>query len=253
MADKVLAGKAAIITGGAGGIGRGVARAFVKAGARVLIVDVKEEPGREAEAELRALGGDAHFLRFDLTEHERLGEIVDKAVASFGQLDTLVNVAQASRQALLTKMSLEDARIAFDTGFWPTFALMRAAYPHLAKNGGSIVNFASGAAFAAQPTQASYAAAKEAIRALSRVAAGEWGAKGIRINVVCPYALTPGVEQWKKDFPDAFAASLAQVPLKRIGDPEADIGAAVVFLASDAARYITGDTLMVDGGQARKY
>lgn len=251
MTNRALEGKSAIITGGAGGIGKGVALAFVKAGAKVLIVDRAEDAGKAAEAELKAAGGDAHFMLFDLTEHERLGKVVDKAVELYGKLDVLVNVAQASTTRLLLKQSLDDAKVAFDTGFWPTFALMQAAYPQLEKTKGNIINFGTGAAFGAMSTQGTYAAAKEAIRTLSRVAATEWGEKGIRVNIVCPYANSPGVEMWKKHYPEAYEQSLSQVPLRRIGDCEKDIGAAVVFLASDAAAYITGDTLMVDGGQAR--
>ena len=245
-----LHGKVAIVTGGARGIAKGIATAFVKAGASVLIVDREEELGKETAVELGQYGKVA-FMAMDLSRHDQLHLIVEKAVAEFGKLDTLVNAAQASAQKMFAQQTREEANVAFDTGFWPTYHLMQAAYPHLKETKGSIINFGSGSGLSGMVTQASYAAAKEAIRALSKVATNEWGKDGIRVNVICPYAMTPGVEAWSKAAPEQYAASLAQVPLKRIGDPEADIGAAAVFLASDAASYITGQTLMVDGGQTR--
>ena len=248
-----LTGKAAIVTGGARGVAKGVAIAFAKAGAKVLIVDREEALGRGTEAELRALGADASFMPFDLSRHKEAHTIVDSAVSRFGRLDILVNAAQASRQAPLAATSDEDMQLAFDTGFWPTFVLMRAAYPHLVKTCGSVINFATGAAFDAIPTQGSYVAAKEAIRAISKVAASEWGPDGVRVNLICPFANSPGVQAWADHAPADYAAQLAKVSLRRVGDCETDIGAAAVFLASDAAAYITGHTLMVDGGQTKAF
>ena len=248
-----LDGKSAIVTGGARGVAKGVATAFVKAGAQVLIVDREEDLGRATEAELRALGGDVEFVLADLAQHDSLEAIVDTAVKRFGKLDILVNAAQASHQLPIAETSNEAMKLPFDTGFWPTFILMRAAYPHLVKTKGNVINFGSGAAFDALPTQGSYAAAKEAIRTISKVAAGEWGPEGVRVNIVCPFANSPGVQTWAEHAPDHYQTQLAKVPLRRIGDCETDIGSAVVFLASDAASYITGHTLMVDGGQSRAF
>ena len=245
-----LNGKVAIVTGAARGVAKGVAAAMVKAGAAVLIVDREEELGRAAEAELGAFGKVA-FLPCDLMDRAGLPGIVDAAVERFGRLDILVNAAQASRQVPLLDTTDADMDLAFGTGFWPTFVLMKAAHPHLAVNKGCVINFASGAGIDGMVTQASYGAAKEAIRALSKVASREWGPQGIRVNVVCPFANSEGVQQWAEAFPEHFAGQIEKVPLRRIGDCEKDIGAACVFLASDAAGYITGQTLMVDGGQAR--
>jgi NAD(P)-dependent dehydrogenase (short-subunit alcohol dehydrogenase family) len=249
---QALGGKAAIVTGGARGVAKGVATAFVKAGAKVLIVDREEELGRATEAELRGLGGEVHFLQVDLTQRAELPKIVEAAIGHFGKLDILVNAAQASRQLLLAETP-EAMDISFDTGFWPTFVLMREAYPHLVKSKGSVINFATGAAFDAIRTQGSYCAAKEAIRAISKVAASEWGAEGVRVNIICPFANSPGVMAWKEWAPDDYNTQINKVSLKRIGDCEKDIGSAAVFLASDAAGYITGQTLMVDGGQTKAF
>ena len=248
---KLLDGKVAIVTGGARGVAKGVATAFVKAGAKVLIVDREKELGEATLAELQALGGDAAFMAVDLADRAALPGIVDTAVAKFGKLDILVNAAQASRQKPLVETTDEDMDVALDTGMWPTFVLMRSAYPHLVATKGCVINFGTGAAMSGMPTQASYAAAKEAIRALTRVAASEWGPEGIRVNVICPFANSPGVEQWAQFAPEAYAAQISKVSLRRIGDCETDIGAAAVFLASDLAAYVTGQTLMVDGGQTK--
>ena len=247
----VLQGKVAIITGAGRGVAKGVATAFVKAGASVLLVDRDAETGSATEAELRELGGKVLFHHVDLADRAALPGIVDLAVSTFGKLDVLVNAAQASQQLMFNDTTVEAMNFAFDTGFWPTFLLMQKAYPHLVASKGNVVNFASGAGIQGQVTRASYGAAKEAIRAISKVASNEWGGQGIRVNVVCPFANSPGVEQWKQQFPDAYAETIGKVPLRRIGDCETDIGEAVVFIASDHARYITGQTIMIDGGQIK--
>ena len=243
-------GKVAIVTGAARGVAKGVATAFIKAGAKVFIVDRDEELGRVTEAELAAFG-EVVFLPFDLVDRAGLPRIVEAAVARFGRLDTLVNAAQASRQTLLADSTDEDMNLAFDTGFWPTFILMRAAYPHLVQTKGSVINFATGAAFDAIPSQGTYCAAKEAIRSISKTAASEWGPQGVRVNILCPFANSPGVQAWAEYAPQDYEAQISKVALRRIGDCEKDIGAAALFLASDAAGYITGHTLMVDGGQTK--
>lgn len=248
-----LEGKVAIVTGGARGVAKGVAIAFVKAGAKVLIVDREADLGAATEAELKALGGDVAFLAMDLADRAALPSIVETAVNRFGKLDILVNAAQASRQMLLAETTDEAMDVSLDTGFWPTFVLMRTAYPHLVEAKGCVINFATGAAMDAIPTQGSYSAAKEAIRAISKVAASEWGPQGVRVNIICPFANSPGVQAWKEWAPDDYATQIEKVSLRRIGDCEKDIGAAATFLASDAAGYITGQTLMVDGGQTKAF
>ena len=138
--------------------------------------------------------------------------------------------------------------LSFSTGFYPTFWLMKAAHPQLAERDGSVINFASGAGIDGSPTQASYAAAKEAIRAISRVAANEWARDGINVNVISPLALTEGVEAYIEANPGIEKRLLSGTPMRRFGDPESDIGRVAVFLASDDASYMTGQTMMVDGG-----
>lgn len=142
----------------------------------------------------------------------------------------------------------EDWVLSFGTGFNATLYFMTAAYPELVKSEGSIVNFGSGAGLRGLKEQASYAAAKEAIRGLSRVAANEWAEHNIRVNVICPKALTEGVENWKEHFPEQYEESANQVPLGRFGDPQKDIAPIVACLLSEDSQYMTGQTLMADGG-----
>lgn len=243
-----LKDKAVIITGGAGGIGSGMARAMAKEGAKVAIVDLNEEQGNAVAAELQKISLDSMFIKADLTELKKLHEIVDIVVEKYGKLDVLVNNAHASRQVNFEDTTQNDMDFSFNTGFYPTFYLMQSAFPHLKESEGSIINFASGAGLEGQKTQTAYAAAKEAIRAISKVAANEWGEYGINVNIISPIAMTPGVEAWSKEHPETFEAIVLKVPMKRWGDPEKDIGPIAVFLASEDSNYMTGQTLMADGG-----
>ncbi|MCK8671344.1 SDR family oxidoreductase [Rhodococcus sp. HM1] len=244
-----LAGKVAIVTGGAGGIGRGIVRAFTKEGAKVLFVDVDATAGAALEDELGS--STARFLEADISEETSADRIVAAAVDAFGKVDVLVNNAHASRQAPLLETTQEMLDLSFGTGFYPTFRLMKAAHAQLAANRGSVINFASGAGIEGNVTQSSYAAAKEAIRAISRVAANEWAADDINVNVISPLALTEGVQAYIEANPGVERALLSKTPLGRFGDPESDIGRVAVFLASDDASYMTGQTLMVDGGSVK--
>lgn len=245
-----LAGKVGIITGGASGIGRGIALAMAKEGAHIAIVDINEEKGQETLAEINQYTKGALFIR-DISVKENVQQIVRDVVAEFGTLDILVNNAHASQQAPFIETTQAQFDLSFNTGFYPTVHFMQAAYPELKKNKGKVINFASGAGLNGQNTQTSYAAAKEAIRAISRVTSNEWGPDGINVNIISPIALTSGVEQWRDNAPDMYEAMINNIPLRRIGDPEGDIGRAAVFLASEDADFITGQTLMVDGGSVK--
>lgn len=245
-----LEGKVAIITGSASGIGRGIAHAMAKEGAHVAIVDINEEKGQETLKELNEITEGMLFIK-DISKPENVVEVVQEVVAKFGKLDILVNNAHASKQALFSETTMEMFDFSFGTGFYPTFHFMQAAYPELKKTKGKVINFASGAGLDGQPTQTSYAAAKEAIRAISRVAANEWGPEGINVNLISPIALTPGVEAWRESAPELYEKMINGIPKRRLGDPEEDIGRTAVFLASADADYITGQTIMVDGGSIK--
>lgn len=246
-----LQDKVAIITGGAGGIGQGMASAFVKEGAKVVIVDLDEETGNKTVKDLQQHQPDSMFIQANLVYHDKLKGIVDQVADKYGRLDILVNNAHATRMKSLEELTQEDMDLSFNTGFYPTFYLMQAALPYLRKTEGSIINFASGAGLQGHPTQGSYAAAKEAIRAISRVAANEYGPEGINVNLISPIANSPGVQAWREEQPEYYQSVLENIPMRRFGELEEDIGQAAVFLASDDSNYITGQTIMVDGGSIK--
>ncbi|MER2090884.1 MAG: SDR family oxidoreductase [Sporosarcina sp.] len=243
LQDKVV-----IITGGAGGIGSGIAKAMVKEGAIVAIVDLNEVTGKTMEKELQVVSPKSMFLQANLMDRENLGQIINTVVEKYGKLDVLVNNAHASKQATLEETTQADLDLSFGTGFYPTFYLMQAALPYLKESKGNVINFASGAGLAGHETQGAYAAAKEAIRGISRVAANEWGRFGINVNLISPIANSPGVQAWAKAQPEYYETVKSKIPMGRFGDVEEDIGRVAVFLASEDSRYITGQTIMVDGG-----
>lgn len=243
-----LQDKVAIITGGAGGIGSGMAKAMVKEGAIAVIVDLNEETGKAMEKELQAISPKSMFLQANLMDHANLGQIVETVVEKYGKLDVLINNAHASKQASIEDITQADLDLSFGTGFYPTFHLMQAALPYLKESKGNVINFSSGAGLEGHVTQGSYAAAKEAIRAISRVAAREWGQFGINVNIISPLANSPGVQEWAKANPEYYESVKSKIPLGRFGEIEEDIGRVAVFLSSEDSQYITGQTIMVDGG-----
>lgn len=243
--DKVV-----LVTGGAAGIGAGISRRLLSGGAKVVVVDLNAESGRTME---RANEGRLVFVHGDVSDRAVADSAVQVAVDALGGLHALVNNAHVSRQKPFIEHTMEDWQLSFNTGFQATHNFMLAAYDQLRQHRGSVVNFASGAGIRGMPTQASYAAAKEAIRGLSRVVAHEWAPDGIRVNLVAPIALTEGVAQWAEQFPAQYKAMVAGIPLGRAGDPETDVAPVVEFLISDASQYMTGQTLMADGGSIMLY
>lgn len=245
---KNLKDQVIIITGGAAGIGNALTTVLSQRGACVVVVDINEEAGKKIE---KTNPNKIVFLKGDVSKESIATKAVSLAISKFGKLTGLVNNAHASRQKPLMEQTMEDWALSFDTGLYATLNFMKASYPELIKNGGSIVNFGSGAGLQGLEEQASYAAAKEAIRGLSRVAANEWAQDNIRVNVICPKALTDGVAQWKENHPEQYQESANKVPLKRFGDPEKDIAPVVSFLLSKDSQYITGQTIMADGGSIK--
>lgn len=245
-----LDGKVAIITGGGKGIGYGLAKAFAKEGANLVITGRTESRLVTAKENLeKEYGIEVLPLTADGADEKAVEEVVKKAVEKFGRIDTLVNNAQVSKSGTaLVDHSKEDFDLAVYSGLYATFFYMRACFPYLKESKGSVINFASGAGLFGKLGQASYAAAKEGIRGMSRVAAAEWGPDGVRVNVVCPLAMTESLEEWKAGYPELFAKTIQGIPLGRFADPENDIGRVCVFLASDDASYVTGETITLQGG-----
>lgn len=245
---KNLKDQVIIVTGGAAGIGGAITTVLTERGASVVAVDIDEAAGKKKVA---TDPDKIAFLKGDISKESVAQEAVALAISKFKKLTGVVNNAHASRQKPLMELTADDWSLSMDTGLKGTLNFMKAAYPKLKETGGSIVNFGSGAALVGQKNQGSYAAAKEAIRGLSRVAANEWAEDGVRVNIVCPLALTEGVEKWKETNPDQYEEVARKNPMHRFGDPEKDIAPVVVFLLSDDSKYMTGQTLMADGGDIK--
>lgn len=249
-----MEGRVVLLTGGGGGIARGVARAFADEGAKMVLTDVFPEGMERTKAELeREFGAEVLTIVADGSKEEEVEAAIEKAVAHFGKLNVVINSAQTSASGLsLIEHSKEDFDKAINSGLYATFFYMKHAFPYLKEVKGSVINFASGAGISGKPGQSSYAAAKEGIRGLSRVAANEWGAYDVNVNVILPLVMTDKLAQWGKENPEIFKKNLDEIPLGRHGDAQKDIGKVCVFLASYDAKYITGDTIFIQGGVGMK-
>lgn len=247
-----LTGKTVIVTGGGkgGGIGYGISTAFAKQGANLVVTGRNTAKLDAAKEELERLYGVRVLaVQADGGVEEQVEKVIREAADKLGRIDVLVNNAQNSASGVpLAAHSKADFDRAIYSGLYAVFFYMKHAYPYLKEARGSVINFASGAGLFGKPGQASYAAAKEGIRGLSRVAATEWGPDGINVNVICPLVMTKALQDWKEENPALFARTIQGIPLGRFGDPEKDIGRTCVFLASEAAAYISGETITMQGG-----
>lgn len=246
---RALEGKVAIVTGAGQGVGEGVAVALAGAGATVVAAGRTMAKVEHTASVITGQGGAAVAQRCDVTDVDDVQACVDRTVADFGTVDILVNNAHVPPLGPIADIPEELFDAGWQTGPLATFRFMRACYPHL-KGGGAIVNMGSGSAIRPDLTAfGAYGACKEAIRTMSRAAACEWGRDGIRVNVVLPLAMSPGMAGFLDEHPEALDGVLGAIPLGFIGDSTRDIGPAVVWLCSDAAGYVTGTSLCVDGGQ----
>jgi NAD(P)-dependent dehydrogenase (short-subunit alcohol dehydrogenase family) len=245
-------GKVAVVTGGASGIGRATARKLAAEGARVGIADVDEAGGERVAAGIRDAGAEAFFRRTDVRSLADLEAVLDEAADRHGRLDVLVNNAAISVGGSAGEMAEEDWARTLDVNLTGVWRGMRAAIPRmLAQGGGSIVNLSSVQGHVGFVGWAAYAAAKGGVDALTRQAAVEYAAGGIRVNAVVPGTIATEMnEKIMRESADGdavLAGWLAMHPIGRIGQP-AEVAAAIVFLASDDASFITGESLRVDGG-----
>jgi NAD(P)-dependent dehydrogenase (short-subunit alcohol dehydrogenase family) len=243
-----LAGRVVIVTGASRGVGRGIAHHLAGLGAHVVGTGRKQEALDALSAEL----GDEHLVAsVNVADRDGMVALVADAVARFGRVDGLVANAQTFRSVTpLEDVTERDMDVLFDTGPKGTLWAMQAVFPHMRDAGwGRIVTMGSAVGITGGAGYGPYASSNEAIRGLTRTAAKEWGRHGILVNCVCPASVAHRMP------PDdggeraaVFAAMYADHPLGRDGDAEHDIGPAVAFLLSDASSYVTGQTLMVDGG-----
>jgi len=247
---SMLEGRAAVVTGGGQGVGQGVARALAAAGAAVLIAQRKVEEGEAEARHLRDTWGvDAMFLQTDVTVKEQVEAMIGAAQDRFGRLDILVNNAGASFPRRLENHGDKELQDSFLLNYWAVFWAMKAAFPIMkAQNHGRIINMGSLNGVNAHMFTMAYNASKEAMRAMTRTAAVEWGGYGITCNTICPAANSPQAADYFAANPEMTTAILQQVPAGRFGDAEKDIGPLAVFLASDGGGYVNGDTIFASGG-----
>lgn len=260
-------GKTVIITGGgfaalkdgsAGSIGYGIATAFAKEGANLVVTGRNEEKLEAAKERLEAEHGVRVLpVRADVSagadNRATVQNVIDKTIEEFGRIDVLVNNAQASASGItLADHTVDQFDLAVYSGLYATFHYMQACYPHLKETKGSVINFASGAGLFGNYGQCAYAAAKEGIRGMSRVAATEWGPDGINVNIVCPLAWTAALEKFQEQYPDAFEANVHMPPMGHYGNVETEIGRVVVQLASPDFKFMSGETVTLEGGMGQR-
>lgn len=248
------AGKALLSDGRCGSIGYGIATAYAKEGANLVITGRNEEKLAAAKEDLESKYSiKVLALKADIcpqnNNEEIVENVVNRTIEEFGRIDVLINNAQASASGVsLAEHTTEQFQLAMYSGLYAAFYYMKACYPHLAKSQGSVINFASGAGLFGNFGQCSYAAAKEGIRGLSRVAATEWAKDNINVNIICPLAWTSQLEKFEKNYPDAFHANVKTPPIGHFADSEKEIGRVCVQLASPDFKYMTGETLTIEGG-----
>ena len=224
--------------------------AFAGAGARLVLTGRDASKLEGVASELRSGGTEVVTVAGDVCKRETAERNVAAAIDRLGGLDVLVNNAQSSMPGVPLEQ-IDDATITLtiESGLLGTLYHMQAVFPHMKERGGSIINFGSREGVFGGVGFGIYAATKEAIRGLSRTAAREWGKHGIRVNVICPAALSPAAVKFLAENPKEAEYYKGQIALGYFGDPTADIGPVAVFLAGPESRYVTGQTVNVDGGQ----
>jgi len=246
--DGLLAGKTAFITGGTSGINLGIARRFVRAGARVAVLGRNEEKAKQAVATLEGEGGTARAYLADVRDYAALSAKIAEARADLGELDIVVCGAAGNFPAPVLGMSANGFKAVLDIDVLGTFNAARAAFEHLRKPGASILNVSAPQAYMPTPMQAHVCAAKSGVDMLTRVLAIEWGGAGVRVNSLTPGPVD-GTEGMARLAPteEARAKAARAVPLGRFATVD-EIAEVALFLCTPAAAYVTGAVLVVDGG-----
>lgn len=243
--------KVAVVTGSSKGIGEGIARVFVREGAKVAVTCRTEAAGKKITEELRAAHGTAIFIKTDVTKSQDIQNMFCKVVQEFGRLDILVNNAGYHLSKNAEETSEEEWEFIINTNLRSTFLCSKYAIPHLRKTKGTIINISSMVGLVGQPNAAAYSATKGGQIAMTKNMAIDFAPDGIRVNVICPgWIQTPLVEDWFGQQQDPAAARkyiYSQHPLGRIGTIE-ECGHVAAFLASEEASFITGSVITVDGG-----
>jgi NAD(P)-dependent dehydrogenase (short-subunit alcohol dehydrogenase family) len=250
--SSVLAGQTVLVTGAGGGVGRGLALAFGDAGADVVVTARRPATGEAVAAEIAARGGSALAVGCDVTDRAAVLGAIDAAVERFGRLDHVVHNATSGRSSEVTDLAEateylwdEHASVAVKA----LYRLATASFPLLVASGGSLLVLTSPAGIEGSATLPFYATVKAAQRGFLKALAREWGPHGVRVNGLAPLAVTPALEKAFREDPSLEGRLARLTPLGRTGDAEGDVGPPAVFLCSPAARYITGQTLVVNGGR----
>jgi NAD(P)-dependent dehydrogenase (short-subunit alcohol dehydrogenase family) len=249
----VLDGKVAIVSGARRGIGKAEATALAAAGAKVVACDLAyDDELLGVQDEIKASGGQCLALRCDVRDKQRIQEVVDQAVETFGGVDILVNNAQGALDPVPWEDITDDVvATSLYSGPVATLRFMQACLPHMKEKGwGRIINTASGAARGGVNNVGHYAMAKGAIASLTYAAATDWSRFGITVNVIYPAVVTNAMKDWMAISEENRRTIESAFPVGFVGDPQDDLGPVIVFLASDASRYLTGHPFFVDGGAA---
>ncbi|WP_332897779.1 SDR family NAD(P)-dependent oxidoreductase [Haladaptatus sp. CMSO5] len=239
-----------LVTGAATGLGRHIALTFAAAGATVSVLDITETPRDESQsvvAEIEERGGTAAFFQTDLTDETAVRESIHAALDRFGPLDVLVNNAGVNHLGSADEVSVDEWDEVLAVNLRGAFLTARYALPSLLETGGSIVNIASTAGLHGSPGYAAYGPSKAGLVNLTRQLAVDFSPEGVRVNAVAPGIIDAGMAAQELDDPETVAYKKEQTLVPRFGTPQ-DVSNAVVFLASDAASFVTGETLVVDGG-----
>jgi 2-deoxy-D-gluconate 3-dehydrogenase len=247
MSPFDLSAKVAIVTGGNGGIGRGIALGLAAAGADICIAARNQEKSEQVRVEIEALGRRCICAPCDVNQAADIASTIDSTLDAFGKLQILVNNAGVVAFNAPEAMTDEEWSSVIDTNLSSVFRFSRAAYPALAENGGKVINIGSMYSLFGSPLVPSYAASKGGIIQLTKSLGVAWAAKGIQVNAILPGWITTDLTAPVKDMPEMYDAIVARTPAGRFGEPEECAGAAV-FLASAASDFVTGQSLAVCGG-----
>jgi NAD(P)-dependent dehydrogenase (short-subunit alcohol dehydrogenase family) len=244
-----LNGKVALISGGARGMGASEARLFAREGARVVIGDILEPEGKAVEADIKAQGGEALFVRLDVTDEADWDRAVARTVERFGKLDVLVNNAGVGAVSRIEDTTVKDWDHVMDVNAKGVFLGTRAAIPVMRRGGGgSIINISSQLGLVGTDNNSpQYQASKGAVRLLTKTTAIQYAREGIRANSVHPGPITTPMTERRRADPEHYHKMLSRIPLGRFGEPD-EVAYGVLYLASDESAFVTGSELVIDGG-----
>ncbi len=244
-------GKVVLIVGVGTGrtVGLGIARAFARAGAHVALVGTSKSKLNSAASQIDSTAGGVVCVKCDFLDRASISNAVNHIAEEFGRVDALVNCMQVAKVGEnLATAKLRDLDLAVEYGVKTALSFMQECYPYLKQAKGSVINLGSLAALSGHHGQALAAAAKEGLRAMSRVAAVEWAEHDINVNVLCALSETGKTQEWKEESPGEYEGLVSSIPLGRLADAEREVGETCVFLASDAASFMTGQTIELSGG-----